>query len=168
MEASPKRRRLDLSTSPTRDSGDYEASWNNLQQKFKSKLEAIFEKYDRDFTGIGDEVDLRTGRIVVNNGHLAKLHDENDVGRGRAEEGSETGSDDEDILGLSDETVRLKRLGAEVAAIAAAMPLAINKLDQSPSSQLSSGEPRGRGQEGPHVESDSMIPLCHKRMFLTH
>ena len=35
--------------------------------KLKSAFERIFEKYERDFTGIGDEVDLRTGEIVVNN-----------------------------------------------------------------------------------------------------
>src|ERR1700694_5553499 len=32
-----------------------------LDLKLKSKFEAIFEKYSKDFTGIGDEIDLRTG-----------------------------------------------------------------------------------------------------------
>lgn len=40
---------------------------------FQSALEAIFEKYCQDFTGVGDEVDLQTGQIVVNNGHLEEL-----------------------------------------------------------------------------------------------
>ncbi len=54
-----------------------------LDLKLKSKFEAIFEKYGRDFTGIGDEIDLRTGEIVVNNGHLLEMEDERDDGTGR-------------------------------------------------------------------------------------
>ena len=54
-----------------------------LDLKLKSKFEAIFEKYGRDFTGIGDEIDLRTGEIVVDNGHLLEMEDERDDGTGR-------------------------------------------------------------------------------------
>ena len=39
---------------------------NNL----KSRFEEIFQKYEKDFTGIGDEIDLLTGQIIVDNGHL--------------------------------------------------------------------------------------------------
>ncbi|CRK33184.1 hypothetical protein BN1723_003887 [Verticillium longisporum] len=41
--------------------------------KLKSTFEHIFEKYERDFTGIADEIDLRTGEIVVDNGHIQRL-----------------------------------------------------------------------------------------------
>lgn len=41
--------------------------------KLKSRFEDIFAKYERDFTGIGDEVDLRTGEVVINNGHLESM-----------------------------------------------------------------------------------------------
>lgn len=44
--------------------------------KLKSRFEDIFAKYGRDFDGIGDEVDLHTGEIVVNNGHIQSLQDE--------------------------------------------------------------------------------------------
>jgi len=54
-----------------------------LDLKLKSKFEAIFEKYGRDFTGIGDEIDLRTGEIIVDNGHLLEMEDERDDGTGR-------------------------------------------------------------------------------------
>jgi hypothetical protein len=54
-----------------------------LDNKLKSKFEAIFEKYGRDFTGIGDEIDLKTGEIVVNNGHLLEMKDERDAGTSR-------------------------------------------------------------------------------------
>lgn len=43
--------------------------------KLKSAFERIFEKYEKDFTGVGDEIDLRTGEIVVDNGHIQSLKD---------------------------------------------------------------------------------------------
>jgi hypothetical protein len=51
-----------------------------VHNKLKSRFEAIFEKYGKDFTGIGDEIDLSTGEIVVNNGHLIDMQDERDAG----------------------------------------------------------------------------------------
>jgi hypothetical protein len=51
-----------------------------LDHKLKNTFEAIFEKYERDFEGIGDEIDLATGDIVVNNGHLVEMMDERDAG----------------------------------------------------------------------------------------
>ncbi|KIX01837.1 uncharacterized protein Z518_09564 [Rhinocladiella mackenziei CBS 650.93] len=47
----------------------------------KSRFESIFEKYSHDFSGIGDEIDLGTGKIVVNNGHLEGMKNETDLGR---------------------------------------------------------------------------------------
>lgn len=46
----------------------------------KSRFESIFEKYSQDFTGVGDEIDLVSGEVVVNNGHLAAMEDEKDLG----------------------------------------------------------------------------------------
>lgn len=50
------------------------------EYKLKSAFEAIFEKYGKDFDGIADEIDLATGNIVVNNGHLVEMRDEQDAG----------------------------------------------------------------------------------------
>ena len=49
----------------------------------KSRFESIFAKYERNFEEIGDEIELDSGRIVVDNGHLLSMHDEYDVGRTR-------------------------------------------------------------------------------------
>ena len=49
----------------------------------KSRFESIFAKYERNFEEIGDEIELDSGRIVVNNGHLLSMHDEYDVGQKR-------------------------------------------------------------------------------------
>lgn len=53
----------------------------------KSRFEAIFEKYSKDFTGVGDEVDIITGEIVVNRGHIERMATETDPGRIRYESG---------------------------------------------------------------------------------
>lgn len=52
-----------------------------LDLRLKSRFESIFEKYGKDFSGIGDEIDLDTGEIVVNRGHVDGLRDETDPGR---------------------------------------------------------------------------------------
>lgn len=46
--------------------------------KLKSRFEDIFEKYGKDFEETGDEIDLYTGEIIVDNGHLQSLEDENE------------------------------------------------------------------------------------------
>ncbi|KAK8016387.1 hypothetical protein PG993_014576 [Apiospora rasikravindrae] len=46
--------------------------------KLKSRFESIFDKYERDFDGEGDEINLHTGEVIVNNGHLQSLEDEQD------------------------------------------------------------------------------------------
>ncbi|CCC10276.1 hypothetical protein SMACR_02853 [Sordaria macrospora] len=70
--------------------------------KLKSAFENIFEKYGKDFDGIGDEIDLRTGEIVVDNGHIKSLktntigveNDDDDDD----ESGSESGTEEETII----------------------------------------------------------------------
>lgn len=57
-----------------RDPGYHlEKARNYAAFKLKSAFENIFEKYGKDFEGIGDEIDLRTGEIVVDNGHIKSL-----------------------------------------------------------------------------------------------
>ncbi|KAG9243398.1 hypothetical protein BJ878DRAFT_510948 [Calycina marina] len=51
-----------------------------LDYKLKSTFETIFEKYGKDFDGVGDEIDLMTGEIVVNNGHIHQMQHERDAG----------------------------------------------------------------------------------------
>ncbi|KAM4058511.1 centromere protein scm3 domain-containing protein [Hirsutella rhossiliensis] len=57
--------------------------------RFQATMAHIFEKYNRDFDGIGDEIDMVSGEIVVDNGHLQNMRDEGDVGT------SEQGSDED-------------------------------------------------------------------------
>lgn len=67
--------------------GTHEADTSDLtrdrarnDRKLKGRLEHIFEKYNKDFTEVGDEIDLRTGRVVVDNGHLERMQNERDTG----------------------------------------------------------------------------------------
>lgn len=46
----------------------------------KGKFEAIFEKYGRDFSGIGDEIHVMTGEVLVDNGHILSMDHETDPG----------------------------------------------------------------------------------------
>ncbi|TGO65496.1 hypothetical protein BCON_0002g00800 [Botryotinia convoluta] len=55
-----------------------------LDHKLKSTFESIFEKYGKDFDGVGDEIDLLTGEILVDNGHLKEMQDERDAGGKKA------------------------------------------------------------------------------------
>jgi hypothetical protein len=83
MAHTVKRRRIEY------DSNDYEApdlQREHVLHKLKSKFESIFEKYGKDFEGQGDEIDLVTGQIVVNNGHLLTIRNEGDVEGGSYQE----------------------------------------------------------------------------------
>lgn len=72
-----KRRRLSEHDSPA----EIFERRARLDLRLKSRFESIFEKYGKDFSGIGDEIDLETGEIVVNHGHVDCLRDETDPGR---------------------------------------------------------------------------------------
>ncbi|RAH81081.1 hypothetical protein BO86DRAFT_456737 [Aspergillus japonicus CBS 114.51] len=79
MERPTKRARFASPVEPEGDGGDdidlHEARAQN-DQRLKSIFEGIFEKYGRDFTDVGDEIDLQTGKIIVNNGHIQELEGE--------------------------------------------------------------------------------------------
>ena len=77
MEPPFKKQRLTGSSSPK---FDLHARRAQNDFRLKSIFESIFEKYGRNFDGIGDEIDLETGEIVVNNGHIQGMTNERDAG----------------------------------------------------------------------------------------
>lgn len=77
MEPPLKRQRLSATVESEDDLQERRVR-NDLQ--LKSRFETIFEKYSKDFEGIGDEIDMRTGEIVVNNGHILGMTNERDIG----------------------------------------------------------------------------------------
>lgn len=58
-----------------------------LDHKLKRKYESIFEKYERDFDGVGDVINLYTGQLEIDNGHLETMMDEKDSGRRSLKQG---------------------------------------------------------------------------------
>lgn len=100
MEPSRKRRRL---SDPDADLNERRAQ-NDF--RLKSIFESIFEKYGKDFDGIGDEIDMRTGEIIVDNGHILGMRNERDAGDVQSsEDGYESGyssEEDEDDVGSDD------------------------------------------------------------------
>ena len=77
MESYYKRRRL---SGYEGTDGDLPKRRAQNDRRLKSIFESIFEKYEKNFEGIGDEVDLETGEIVVNNGHILGMKHEKDAG----------------------------------------------------------------------------------------
>ncbi|MCJ1480665.1 hypothetical protein MMC06_000820 [Schaereria dolodes] len=63
----------------------------------KSKFESIFQKYSKDFSKVGDEIDIVSGEIVVNNGHIQSMENEQDVigGRDQPDELGDGGPDED-------------------------------------------------------------------------
>ncbi|KAI5283215.1 hypothetical protein KEM55_001694, partial [Ascosphaera atra] len=62
-------------------------------QRLQSSFEDIIRKYGRDFSD-ADEIDLRTGEVVVNNGHIELLEEEQD---GEEEDDTEAEQLEDDI-----------------------------------------------------------------------
>ena len=77
MERQTKRRKLH-GRDPDTDLHEQRAR-NDLF--LKSRFEAIFEKYGKDFSATADEIDLETGKIVVDKGHIQRMAHEQDVGQ---------------------------------------------------------------------------------------
>ncbi|KAF5866025.1 hypothetical protein ETB97_001101 [Aspergillus alliaceus] len=81
MDRPFKRPRLSFSATPDEsDDIDLQTARAQNDQRLKSIFEGIFEKYGKDFTDVGDEIDLQTGKIVVNNGHIQGMEDGDDTG----------------------------------------------------------------------------------------
>lgn len=117
MNSSNKRRRTaELHTSP-RNSDLIEAQKvNDLQ--LKSRFESICRKYGRDFHSVSDEIDLRTGRIVINNGHLEGIGEPYDPAGFLENEvqcdDDQTGIETEFADSMSRSPGRMKAPGAEI------------------------------------------------------
>ncbi|KAK6504073.1 hypothetical protein TWF506_002287 [Arthrobotrys conoides] len=74
---------------------EHENSLRQSAQRLKTSWEDICRRYGRDFEGKGDEIDIRTGEVVVDNGHLRGLKEdlEDTWGGGDDdEEGDDAGS----------------------------------------------------------------------------
>ncbi|KAF2858757.1 hypothetical protein K470DRAFT_259473 [Piedraia hortae CBS 480.64] len=87
------------------------------KERLRNSFETLFDKYSRDFTGIGDEIDLVTGEIVVDNGHVSNLQPEGGDGIVAAfSAGCEPGDDEsEEEHAVQWDEVRNLRIGELLA-----------------------------------------------------
>ncbi|KAL6249064.1 hypothetical protein RBB50_004127 [Rhinocladiella similis] len=64
---------------------DLDALRDRNDSLLKTRFESIFEKYSQNFDDLGDEINLWTGEVEVDNGHLQGLRNETDTGdKGRS------------------------------------------------------------------------------------
>jgi hypothetical protein len=54
---------------------------NENDRRLKRAFDHIFEKYNRNFDDVGDEIDLENEEIVVNNGHIERMEHDRDEGK---------------------------------------------------------------------------------------
>ncbi|KAK2810152.1 hypothetical protein FQN50_003122 [Emmonsiellopsis sp. PD_5] len=84
MERPSKRPRISEPRDANTFGAPHEIDVNAARQandlRLKSRFEDIFEKYGKDFGSVGDEIDLATGKIIVNNGHIGRMRNEQDLG----------------------------------------------------------------------------------------
>lgn len=105
-----------------------EISRDRAAMSLKSRMELIFEKYGRDFTDVTDEIDLQTGEVIVDNGHLDSIFgsksrqmpadadeddsDVTDLNGGGSDDEEEEEEEDEGGSGEEDECVVEEQQGA--------------------------------------------------------
>ncbi|CAM1504524.1 Fc.00g021150.m01.CDS01 [Cosmosporella sp. VM-42] len=139
----------------------------NADHKLQATMAHIIEKYSHDFEGVGDEIDMETGEIVVNNGHLHSMRDEGDVGGGWIEDDEDDGirledltdeqSDEQEENGEvqdSEDDEDLVMKGRQVATTSNAMVSTVGARPGAQEGRLSSlfPNPYGGAFGGPQLE----------------
>jgi Skp family chaperone for outer membrane proteins len=73
MEPPAKRMRSLLSIEVDEENPEYIHAKKKQQEKFKGRLESIFEKYGNMNESMSDEIDMKTNTLAVDRGHLRRL-----------------------------------------------------------------------------------------------
>jgi hypothetical protein len=73
MEPPPKRLRILQSAEVDEDNPGFIRSQQHGQAVLKNKFERIFAKYENMPESRSDEIDMKTGKLVVDRGHLRRL-----------------------------------------------------------------------------------------------
>ncbi|RMZ66731.1 hypothetical protein GMOD_00002094 [Pyrenophora seminiperda CCB06] len=73
MEPPAKRMRILQSVEVDEENEEYINAKRKQQQKFKGRLESIFDKYGSMHESMSDEIDMVSNSIVVDRGHLRRL-----------------------------------------------------------------------------------------------
>lgn len=73
MDTPAKRLRILQSVEVDETNPEYIEAKQKQQQRFKSKLERIFDKYGSMHDSMSDEIDFKTGQVVVDRGHIRRI-----------------------------------------------------------------------------------------------
>ncbi|KAJ4992120.1 myb-like DNA-binding domain protein [Stagonosporopsis vannaccii] len=73
METPAKRLRVLRSVEVDETNPEYVEAKQKQQQMFKSRLEKIFDKYGSMHESMSDEIDFKTGKVVVDRGHIRRI-----------------------------------------------------------------------------------------------
>lgn len=70
---------------PTQDVDSVDLAQKRHQNDLhlKGTLESIYQKYSRDFTDVGDEINILTGEVILDRGHVEGMKSELDDGTGQ-------------------------------------------------------------------------------------
>ncbi|POS77557.1 hypothetical protein DHEL01_v204057 [Diaporthe helianthi] len=173
MERPVKRQRIAPDSLGTDDEDELDCEPNELNQrrdpvyqleqarvrasnKLKSRFEDIFAKYERDFTGIGDEIDLRTGRVVVNNGHLQSITGVQEFGQG--------GEDQQEDAHGSENHLRFRGISEEAFGIASSADM-VARSDARMVVDPTSDVPLPTASSGGTPRLPSMMPPAHQPLM---
>ncbi|KAE9962677.1 hypothetical protein BLS_010134 [Venturia inaequalis] len=74
----PQESHRDQSRTHTRELADFNRKRRHNALRLKNRFTDIIERYGHDFEDVGDVIDLGTGRVVVDNGHLSNMERELD------------------------------------------------------------------------------------------
>jgi hypothetical protein len=95
----------------------------------KSTFESIFEKYGKDFDGLGDVVDLRTMEVIEDNGHLQMMRNEKDTGEGEEGEQDENRRLGAQRTEVDDESAEEERiLGGRSLDMSRPLPSSLSRI----------------------------------------
>jgi hypothetical protein len=71
-----------LQPSPDLDSLDLAQKRHQNDLHLQGTLESIYQKYSKDFTDVGDEINILTGEVILDRGHVERMENELDDGTG--------------------------------------------------------------------------------------
>lgn len=104
-----KRQKLNHVQEPEKQRSEHELEKvrRRNEQKLQGRFSAIYAKYERDFGETSDEIDLVSGEVVVDNGHLKHMRHERDVGdrnpRALLKDQEEKDGNDDELASFSEQ-----------------------------------------------------------------
>jgi hypothetical protein len=82
---------------PLANATEVERKRRHNAMRLRNRFDSIIQQYSQDFTEVGDVIDLRTEKLIVDNGHLKNMRGELDPAYDQVWVGTDSSVGDEDI-----------------------------------------------------------------------